>query len=165
MKPALSHKSFSPHPESGDPLLPLLSLLLLILPILIGHVSFADITLAEVTVPQRTVAGTAPRSGPVTLFHVQLGVMENLTELVEESTGRRLSRLMLTSDRSAPSLVRTEFFRLRRNRPDLDVVLVEAQPDVPYESFVAMLTALQAPPTDGSPYREPQVIVVPSGGR
>lgn len=167
MKGFTSKKSFLRLPEGGDPLLPILSLMLLILPILIGHISFGDLRMAEVLVaPRSPSSGNAvPRAvapSDSVLFHLTLGTGDHLTELVEEATGKRLSRLRLAAGKLAPDQLRTELTRLQRKYAKLDTVLIQTAADVPYESFVEILGALQAPSPGAPP--PPQIVLLPSGG-
>lgn len=168
MKPFTSNKSFLRKAEGGDPLLPILSLMLLILPILIGHISFADLRLAEALVTPRSPAGGSTGGASAVpndsvLFHLTLGNPDHLTELVEESTGRRLSRSRVPSGKAAPAFVRMELTRLQRQYAKLDTVLIRTARDLPYESFVEVLAALQAPsPDSASP--APQIVLLPSEG-
>lgn len=167
MKPSATKKKYLRFAEGVDPLLPVLSLMLLLLPILIGHVSFSNLRVAEVEVPPgrgTASAGAGEKNGAL-FFFVRLGAGAHLTNLVEEDTGRNLSSLQLPSDGTAPSLVKTEFRRLQRKYAGLDTVWVQSRPDVSYESFIGIIASLQAPVPDSvPPYLPPRLVVIPSGG-
>ncbi len=165
MKPSLTKKSFLRTVAPSDPLLPLLSLLLICVPLLLGRVSFSDLRITEGFVAPRELAAAVPSVPANALFfHVTLGNAGNLTELVEEATGKRISRLKLPPGKTSGPLLRTEFRRLQRKYEQLDTVFLRTDASVPYDTFVTVLAAFQAPSPDRAPplYRPPQVVLIPS---
>lgn len=164
MKFSSANKPYLRRPPGGEPFVPVLSLLLLGIPLLLGRISFSDLRLAQGLIPPKDPAAVAPVVPRGALFfHVTLGTSDHLTELVEEATGKRLSRLRLPSGAASPSLLRTEFRRLQRKHEGLDTVFLKTGSTVPYEMFVSVLAAFESPSLDRAPpiYRPPQVVLVP----
>lgn len=170
MKPSHARKFVRP-PQEPDTLLPVLSLMLILIPVLIGKMTFSQLRITEVEVPDRTGAAalnpeTRPPAGDaVVVAYLSLGLAEHLTEAVEEKTGERLSRLRLFTGDGAPALIRTELRRLQKRYRTLDTVLVTAAPSLPYEKVIAILAALQGDLSEpGMNLRPLRVVLLPSGG-
>lgn len=139
--------------NSPDTLLPILSLLLILIPLLVANLGFNHLRTLAVQVPALS-AGTSPSTAPgKRILYLTLTRARFQSEWVDESTGD-----VITRSSFRPSM--GPLLKLRKQAQEANVggILISAAPYLPYQALISALEPFQDLP-------EVPVVLLPGGKR
>ncbi len=138
-------------PEETDALLPFMSLLLIIIPMLLSNMAFHHFLAIEASVPGVSDAADEPMDEPekkkekmvMARLMVQPDYIEG--EIVDEETAEVMEKLRKDPSVEGARSIFELYARFKDEFPKLDTVLVSIHQDVKYESVLQVMDQVKKP--------------------
>lgn len=138
--------------EEMDAMLPFMSLLLIIIPVLLNNTAFFLFKMVDVSTPglsEPNSESTPPADVPKTekMVMAQLLIEKDIVELeiVDEATGEPIQKMRNPNDLKGSSEAYELLKKFKSEYPKLDTVLVTTQVEVPYEKLVMVIDKIKVP--------------------
>lgn len=159
--------------------MPIMSLMLILIPLLVGNIAFFHIKSIEINTPGISTEDDLPQPRAMNdkdrVVMLQLSVTREsyLMELIDEETGAILNEANLKPDSDGLSALQKGLFTFATRFPKLDTVLITVEEDVRYDGLVSVLERSnlarlesRMPATGGgsSEVTPLKLVVVPHGG-
>lgn len=152
--------------ESPNALLPILSLMLILIPVLLGNIAFVHLGRLDVVIPTPSKAGrTVPKFYPGTVnvvYYLTLKPLESLAQLVEESTGKVITESKFRTDPLSLKQVQQDMISMQKGHPSLNTIFITAEENVRFDQILAVIESCHAfQRTAAIPL---EVVLLPLGG-
>lgn len=134
--------------EKMDALLPFLSLLLIIIPILIGNISFSELNSIELSTPlEKKIISIKNSQNPNTLIMARLIVEPKvmLLEMIDEKSTKVIERVKKSASSEGAKDVFSQMQKFKGLYPKFEIILVNIHKDVTYEKVVTILDQIKKP--------------------
>lgn len=132
--------------NEGDPMLPFMSLLLIIIPILITNLSFYHLRAVGVNTPGRSdneeVSENSEKDLPLdTKVMLQLNIDPETVylDLINEGTGEVVTKFSTILNDQAPLTLREKVLGYRKKYEKLDTMMISIDDKVQYKDIVAIM--------------------------
>ncbi len=156
--------------EEGDVMLPFMSLLLIIIPVLISNIAFYHFKSISINVP-----GMAPDTNDEKEqkkppnkdknYILQLNISEeNLNlDLIDEDTGEVVKKNNVASGKKAAEEVWKNIIQFRSKFKKLNSMLVSVSENIKYENLINILEQCRQPDTSADVTKELLLVLLPKG--
>lgn len=143
-----------------DTMLPIMALMLILIPMLVGNIAFFHLNSIEVSTPGVSNEPDMPLPPPpkadkdrVVMLQLHVSKSTYLLELIDEDSGEPIFALNMAPGKKSLVKLQKTVAKTRQQFPKLDTVLITVEDDVPYEGMVHVLRNT-APPIDPKPVRK-----------
>ncbi|MCB0405913.1 MAG: biopolymer transporter ExbD [Bdellovibrionales bacterium] len=142
-------------------LLPILSLMMLLIPLLIGKTAFFDLVSLEAELPNIRPASEVPDSQRSVLLRMTVNPEAEVVEIIDEQSGIIVSSMNYPQSEHGLELLARSLASFKSKYPRLDTAAVVVDPAAPYKRLVA---ALQSFSTSSAEKTALKVVVIPNRG-
>ncbi|GEM_PF-6914711 len=160
-----------PEGEEGDVMLPFMSLLLIIIPVLISNIAFYHFSAIAINVPGTSKneekkddkTDDAKKEEQLVL---QLTIEENnlVLDLINEETGEVITKdTIAISSESANDDLRNKVIGHRIKHKKIDSLLISVNENIKYDRMVTVLEKVQKPDAEQEVTKELTLVLMPKG--
>ncbi len=164
----VSRKNNSNEDDTNLSLLPIMSLLVILIPLLIGNVAFFHLRSIEVNSPSVSTNEPVIPSGETNkdrqvVIQLSVSVQKYSFELIDEDTGEPISKLEIPTDGGKEiKTISQKLFNVKKTYPKLDTILVSVEKNVKYKTLVTILDKCKTP--NGTQVEPFKLVIIPLGG-
>lgn len=151
----------SPESINDLNLLPILSLMMLLIPLLIGKTAFFDLVSLEVELPNIRPSSEVPDSERAVLLRMTVNPEAEVVEIIDEESGIIVNSMSYPQSAHGFELIARSLATFKAKYPKLDTAAVVVDPAAPYRRLVA---ALQSFSTKNPNEPALKVVVIPNRG-
>ncbi|HLE13015.1 MAG: hypothetical protein A2504_17630 [Bdellovibrionales bacterium RIFOXYD12_FULL_39_22] len=158
-----------PDQDEGDLMLPFMSLLLIIIPVLITNVAFYHFKALSVNIPGLSKSEEKPEEAvkpdKEKSYVLQLTISEASLdlELIDEDSGESLQKETAANNESAAETIWRKVIEFRTAHKKLNSMLVSVEPNVTYERMVKILEQCKKPDSAALITEELLLVLMPKG--
>lgn len=159
--------------DDSSTMMPIMSLLVILIPLLIGNIAFFHFKSIEVTTPSLSSDPIEPEVPDAeknkernVILQLSMKVEQYAFDLIDEDTGDVISTLFIRPRKKDIKTIRTKLLNVKRTFPKLNTILVSVEEDVRYSGLVAVLDQCKfLPPEEGEePVKSLKLVLIPRGG-
>lgn len=142
-------------------LLPILSLMMILIPLLIGKTAFFDLVSLEVEIPNIRPASEVPDSQRTVLLRLTVNPFDQVIEIIDEESGVILNSMNYPTTDHGSELMANSLANYRSRYPRLDTAVVAVDATAKYKRLV---DALQSFSVQNASQSALKVVVIPNRG-
>jgi len=161
--------------DDSSTMMPIMSLLIILIPLLISNIAFFHFRTIEVNTPSISSEPFEP-DVPIAqkskerrvILQLSINVQRSLFELIDEDTGDVIATLLIKPKARDLASLETKLLNVKRTYPKLDTVLVSVEENVRYKNLVSVLDKCGFANTEvkeGEKKETPlKLVLIPQGG-